>query len=379
MIRFRRLLAGLLLFLGAGAAGAQGVLLDQGEIDAALLHGPWPPPRTGDPSNRVSGIPEAIELGRILFSSPALSSGGRLSCASCHDPDNGFTDGLETARSHVGRLDRNTQGLFNLAGMRWFGWDGRSDSLWAQSLLPIIRSDEMALDVGQIADALQDGPLRERYEGLFGPADSQAPDRNLANVGKALAAYIETITTGKTPFDRFRDALEAGDLEAAAAYPEDAQRGFRIFAGKGKCTFCHVGPLFSNSEFHDAGVPYFVEPTRVDTGRHGGIEALLGSRFTLRGAFSDDPAKTGAWKVERLVRSHDDFGTFRTPSLRELTRTAPYMHNGSLATLRDVVNHYSTIDLERMHTDGEAILEPLDLSERETADLVAFLESLSTR
>lgn len=362
--------------LAVSSALTQTVLLDETEIEAALSHGPWPPAQQTDPSNRVSGNLNAIALGEELFSNPALSASGRISCASCHQPSKAFTDGLARAMAHT-QLDRNTQSLLNVAQHRWFSWDGRSDNLWAQSLLPISRTDEMALDVRKLEIILATADYAAEYAGLFGKPERFSEEENLANVGKALAAYIETLQTGRTPFDRFRDALAAGDYSTASNYPENAQRGFQIFAGKGNCAFCHTGSLFSNGEFHDAGVPYFIEATRVDGGRFVGIEALLESPFTLDGAHTDDPEKTGAWKINRLRRSHNEFGTFRVPSLREVENTAPYMHNGSLPTLEAVVDHYSNIDLERLHADGELILEPLKLDDQETADLVAFLNSLT--
>ena len=377
MKRLAGLLCGVVLVFSSPQAGqAQNLILSQSEISAALSHGPWPLPDQLDPSNRVSGNTAAIGLGNKLFFSTKLSADGTLSCASCHRPGAGFTDGVARAMGHT-RGDRNTQALYNLKYQRWFGWDGRNDNLWAQSLRPIVRADEMALQATDLSEVLSGNEFAAAYSALFGSPQQLSEEQNLVNVGKLLAAYVETLTTGKTPFDRFRDALAAGNEAAAAAYPEAAQRGFRIFAGKGKCNFCHTGALFSNGEFHDAGVPYFVAADKVDSGRHGGIKSLMKNPYTLAGPYSDDPKKTGAWKTRQLIRSHNDFGTFRVPSLRNVGRTAPYMHNGSMATLEDVVHHYSDIDLERLHADGELILQPLRLTTRESTDLVSFLLSLT--
>ena len=377
MSRLAGLLCGVVLVFSSTQAGhAQNLILSQSEISEALSHGPWPLPDQLDPSNRVSGNTAAIKLGNKLFFSTKLSADGTLSCASCHRPDAGFTDGVAQAMGHT-RGDRNTLALYNLKYQRWFGWDGRNDNLWAQSLRPIVRADEMALQAADLSEMLTGEEFAAPYSALFGSSLRLSEEQNLVNVGKLLAAYIETLTTGKTPFDRFRDALAAGNEAAAATYPEAAQRGFRIFAGKGKCNFCHTGALFSNGEFHDAGVPYFVAADRVDDGRHGGIKALMQSPYTLAGPYSDDPKKTGAWKTRQLIRSHSNFGTFRVPSLRNVDLTAPYMHSGSLATLEDVVRHYSNIDLERLHADGELILQPLRLTKSESTDLVSFLLSLT--
>jgi cytochrome c peroxidase len=199
----------------------------------------------------------------------------------------------------------------------------------------------------------------------------------LADVGKALAAFQETLVTGRTPFDDFRDALARNDPEAAARYPLAAQRGLRLFIGRGNCSVCHFGPNFSNGEFADVGIPFFIGTGKVDPGRYGGIEKLKRNRFNLLGPFSDDPTRRTATSTRYVEAQHRNFGEFRVPSLRNVARTSPYMHNGRLATLRDVVKHYSEIDLDRLHADGERILKPLHLNEKEIEDLIAFLESLT--
>lgn len=351
------------------------VLLTPEEISRTLAHGPWPPTAVPDPSNRVSGNAVAIALGKAMFQDPSLSRDGSMSCVSCHDPSRAFSEARPRAMGRI-ELNRNTPSLLNLRAHRWFGWAGNSDSLWAQSILPILNADELAKDANGIKKIMTTGPHASTYADLFGPSSGHAPEDVLVNVAKALAAYQETLTTGKTSFDRFRDALEQGDLAVASDYPESTQRGLRIFLGKGNCTFCHAGPAFTNGEFHDAGIPYFLQQGGADPGRHGGLDVLLESPFTLDGNYSDDPDRMGAWAVRNVRRKHTDFGTFRVPSLRGVSRTAPYMHNGSLPDLEAVVNHYSTIDMERLHADGEAILMPLDLSHQEIDDLVSFLLSL---
>lgn len=358
------------------SVAADTLLLDDDEISAALSHGPWPIQATPDPSNRMSGNADAIALGKQLFFSKSLSADGKTSCATCHQADRDFTDGLQRA---VGtkQLDRNTPALLNLRHQRWFGWGGANDNLWAQSLLPIVHGDELAMSPEGLSKALATAPFRAGYSALFGVPTQVDHEVNLVNVGKALAAYVETLETGRSRFDDFRDALASANWAAAAAYPAAAQRGLKVFLGRGKCNVCHTGPLFSNGEFHDAGVPYFVEPGRVDSGRHKGIKFLKSSPFTLAGAYTDDAEKTGAWAVRQVREQHANFGTFRVPGLRNVERTAPYMHNGSLPTLDAVAMHYSNIDLERLHADGELILEPLGLTKAERGDLVAFLKTLT--
>jgi cytochrome c peroxidase len=199
----------------------------------------------------------------------------------------------------------------------------------------------------------------------------------LVNVGKVLAAFLEGLGTGRTPFDEFRDALARGDRETAGRYPVAAQRGLRIFVGKGHCRLCHVGPAFTNDEFHDVGVPFLVQPGRVDAGRHAGIKRLKADRLNLLGAYSDDASGASATKTRHVELQHANFGQFKTPSLRNVALTAPYMHDGRYATLQQVVRHYSDLDMERVHADGERLLRPLKLSDTEIDDLVAFLETLT--
>ena len=363
------------LLLLAGLARAE-VILTPDEIEQTLAHGPWPAVQAPDPSNRVSGNQRAINLGRRLFEDPILSRDGFMSCATCHQPDQNFTEGLPRS---MGRklLDRNTPALLNLRAHRWFGWGGDSDNLWAQTMLPILHPDEMDNTADHIKATMESGPYASDYRLLFGHAATQSSETVLVNVAKTLAAYQETLMTGNTSFDRFRDALERGDTLAASSYPRSAQRGLKLFLGKGRCAFCHSGPNFTNGEFHDAGVPYFLGPGRVDAGRHAGLKTLLSSPYALDGAFSDDPHKSGAWAVRSVIPTHANFGTFRVPSLRRIAQTAPYMHDGSLADLDAVVAHYNENNTERLHADGEQLLRPLNLSSQDKEDLVTFLKSLS--
>ena len=351
--------------------------VDDAQRRAILALGPWPVARGNDPSNRVSGNANAVALGSALFVDARLSRDGTQACSSCHRPEAAFTDGRPHPRG-TGTLGRNTTTLLNLRGQRWYGWDGANDNLWAQSLRPLLDAQEMGGDVKHIADVVRgDANLRGRYVAVFGRAPPADDEVVAIDVAKALAAYQETLVTGRTSFDGFRDALARGDADALARYPAAARRGLVIFIGTGRCTTCHGGPKFSNDEFGDVGIAYFVAPGQVDAGRHEGIRRLKASRYNLLGAFNDDPARSTATGTRYVALEHRNFGEFKVPSLRNVARTAPYMHNGSVATLRDVVRHYSELDENRLHADGERILQPLGLSASEMDDLVAFLESLS--
>ncbi|TXL82126.1 hypothetical protein FHP25_00010 [Vineibacter terrae] len=367
--------AGILL---AAPAVAQAPMLGEAETRRVLAHGPWPPAPPHDPSNRVSGQPAAIALGERLFFDRRLSGDGAMACDWCHDPARDWSDGF--ARG-VGKatLDRNTPALWNVGLQRWFGWGGGHDSLWSQSLRPLLEPREMGGSAAQVAARVRgDADLACRYRQVFGQAPSSMDDTGLLiATGKALAAFQETLVSGRTPFDDFRDALARGDAAAMARYPQDALRGLRIFIGKGSCSTCHVGPLFTNGEFADIGVPFFLARGGVDSGRHEGIRQVRGSAFNLLGPYNDDPGGATRLRTRHVELQHRNFGEFKVPSLRNVARTAPYMHNGALADLRDVVRHYSELNEDRLHADGERILKPLRLDAGETDDLIAFLSTLS--
>jgi len=370
---------GVLLILAAAASAAAQAApaWTEAEARAIVAHGPWPAPWTRDPSNRVSGGAAAIELGERLFFDRRLSVNSEIACSRCHLPERNWSDGLPRAAG-LEEVDRNTPSVTNVRTQRWFGWDGAHDSLWAQSIRPILDEREMGASAAHVAKLVRsDRDLSCRYRRIFGSAPAADDEKVLVDVGKALAAFQETLASGRTAFDEFRDALSRGDPAAGARYPESAQRGLRIFIGKGSCSACHVGPAFTNGEFHDTGIPFFIRPAQVDTGRHGGIKRLLANPMNLLGPYNDDAKRSSATGTRHVALEHRNFGEFKVPSLRNLALTAPYMHNGSLATLRDVVKHYSEISPDRLHSDGEAILKPLRLTEEETQDLVAFLESLS--
>ena len=156
-----------------------------------------------------------------------------------------------------------------------------------------------------------------------------------------------------------------------------AQRGLRLFVGEGNCSVCHFGPAFTNGEFGDVGVPFFIAGGGVDSGRYGGVQRLRADRHNLLGAYSDDRSDRSASKTRHVALQQRNFGEFKVPGLRNVAKTAPYMHDGSLATLEDVVKHYSELNEDRLHTEGEKILRPLRLDPQQARDLVAFLETLS--
>jgi cytochrome c peroxidase len=365
------------LLLAAAAAGAQPLAWTAAERARIAAHGPWPPPTTRDPGNRASGQQVAIDFGARLFFDGRLSAPRTVSCAFCHQPERAWTDGRATTQA-LAPGDRNTLALFNLRLQRWYGWAGSSDSLWMASLRAIVDPREMGASVAHVArEVRRRADLACDYRRAFGQPPSDDDEQVAIDVVKALAAFQETLTTGRTPFDDFRDALVRDDRAAMARYPAAAQRGLRLFIGRGSCALCHSGPNFSNGEFHDTGVPFFVRAGEVDPGRHAGLRQVQASPYNLLGRFNDDPTRANAIATRHARLDHRNWGEWRTPSLRNVAATAPYMHNGSLATLRDVLRHYSTLPEDRLHADGERLLRALDLTDAEIDDLLAFLHSLS--
>jgi cytochrome c peroxidase len=355
-----------------GLASPPGLLtFSPSETARIATHGPWPALAAVDASNRVEGRPEAIALGRELFSQRGLSASGELSCASCHAPQTAFQDARRFARH-----GRNTPSLIDVAAQRWYGWDGAKDSLWAASLFPLTAPDEMASTPVISLTLLQQQPaLGARYEAVFGAP--RADEALLVNLAKALAAYQATLVSPRTSFDDFRDALVAGDSAAAARYPVAAQRGLKLFVGEARCFLCHSGPRFSNGEFADIGRPFFT-PQGVDPGRWDGVRQVLASPYNRLGAWSDSGQEgDGAQATRHVFREPRHYGEFKVPSLRGLLATAPYFHDGSAATLPEVLQHYAAIDPSRLHADGANVLMALALTPEQIADLLAFLSTLS--
>lgn len=335
--------------------------------------GPWPTEVPRDPGNEFSGQAWAERLGQRLFESTALSGDGTRSCASCHDASRAFSDGLPVSLG-AGVHVRNTQGLLDVGLQRWFGWDGGTDSLWAATLRPILSPIELDGTIPVIAARLRAmsdvTDILRRNAHL--PSDDEAL---LVSVSKVIAAYLRTLRSDATDFDRFRDAVVNGD--EAPPYAASARRGFAVFIGEGNCVICHYGPNFSNREFHDTGRPFFTGVGAVDPGRYSGIQRVRSDRYNVLGAFAREVTDEEKRKTQSVTLAQANFGQWRTPSLRNLVDTAPYMHDGSLATLRDVVDAYADVDPERLHSDGESLIRPLNLDEQAREDLVAFLRSLS--
>jgi len=364
------------LMFSATAAGEE-ISFSATQKSLIASFAPWPDTVPADAGNEYSGSAWAQKLGAQLFNDPVLSSSQQISCATCHQSQHGLADGDPVAilgsQAHV----RNTQGLHNVGMQRWFGWDGGADSLWAASLRPILSDIEMASSIEPLAKRLRGTSyLIDTLENNNIDTRGWDDETLMVSVAKFLGAYMRTLVSGETPFDEFVSALLRGDT-TQSNYSASAQRGMKLFFGEGNCFVCHFGPNFSNGEFHDIGRPFFTGVGQVDPGRFSGIQRLKSDRYSLVGPFNGTNKESDKLKTRTVKSGQVNFGQWRTPSLRNLKQTAPYMHDGSLETLRDVIDYYADIDVDRLHSKGESILKPFNWTDVQREDLVEFLESLS--
>jgi cytochrome c peroxidase len=351
----------------------------ESEIRTILSFGPWGSFAPPDPTNRVSGNAEAIELGTRLFFDRRLSGSGSVSCSSCHVPERNWTDNRRRGFG-MAEVDRNTPPIINLHAQRWYGWGGSADSLWSQSLRPIVDQRELAASPRHVAELVRsDEQLACRYRKAFGAPPSPNDDEAVfVGVGKALAAFQETLVSGMTPFDWFRIALAKGQQPSSMIYSDVAQRGLKLFIGKGGCASCHSGPNFTNGEFFATGLSKFAPLGKADPGRHAGAQQLLDSRFNLLGAYNDDRTGASAARTRQVSREKAGVGEFKVPSLRNLILTAPYGRDGQIDSLAEVVRHYNGLDPALLHAKDGRPAQPIHLTQAEQTELVVFLESLST-
>jgi cytochrome c peroxidase len=279
--------------------------------------------------------PAKVELGKTLFFDPRLSKDNTLACASCHVPSLGFSNGQPVAKGIDARLGtRNVPSLYNVAYRTHLFWDGRAGSLEQQVLEPIQNPIEMGSDLKQLVSELSAVPgYVSAFRAAFGTGVSAD------GIAQAIAAFERTILSNNSPWDRFM----AGDDSALS---ESAQRGIRIYNERAKCVTCHHGPNFTDNQFHALGLP-------------------------KKDGLPDDPGRYA------VTLNDDDMETFRTPSLRQVADSAPYMHNGMFATLEEVLDFY--VKAEGRPAHRHPLITPLDLlSEQDKTDLLAFIRSLSS-
>jgi len=355
-----------------------------------------------DPSNRVADDPEAAALGEAIFFDRRFSANGRVSCATCHQPELAFTDGLARGEG-IGEVPRSTMTVLGTAHSSWLFWDGRKDSQWAQALGPLENAAEHGGNRGMYAHLVAEH-YRAAYESVFGPlpdlgdggrfpamagpvsdpvastnwdamlpADRDAVTAVYVNIGKAIAAFERGLMPGPSRFDRFVEALLAENRAGATALTDEEVAGLRLFIGPAGCTNCHSGPLLTNQGFHNTGVPP-VPRREPDQGRSEGIGLVQHDEFNCLGRWSD--ANSDDCVAIRFLRDDAEafVGAFKPPSLRNIAETGPYMHAGQISSLIDVLRHYRGAPAAAA---GHSELEPLALTDEQLAQLEAFLRSLT--
>ncbi|MEQ9569994.1 MAG: cytochrome c peroxidase [Longimicrobiales bacterium] len=324
-------LAALALVTGRGGlAGSRAAAQEPGDVGAP---GTARPVVVGldlhTPALAGSVDPGVVDLGARLFADPVVSRDSTLACASCHRESHRFADPRPTSTGRGGlRGHRNAPSLLNTAYRTHLFWDGRAGSLEEAVLMPLRDFTELGLAPGVLVRRLDDDPMwRAAFVEAFGGPPT------VPRVARALAEYVGSLRSGGTPLDHWL----AGD--GGRELSPEARRGWDLFRTRAGCASCHGGALLTDDDFHNTGV-----------------------------SWGEDPGR------ERTTGRSEDRGRFRTPSLRDVARTAPYMHDGSMATLEDVVDFYDRGGRPNPNLDPR--LRPLGLTDEERRDLLAFLRSL---
>lgn len=328
---------------------------------------------------------------------------------SCHSPGLGFQDDRPVGRG-VSTGNRRTMPVVASAHSPWLFWDGRKDSLWSQALGPLEDASEHGANRTRLVRLLQDH-YRLDYERVFGPlpalqgipydasplgtveekrawstmsdAQKKSVNRAFANLGKAIAAFERTLTYGESRFDRYVDAVRSGDVLAQEAMTPQEVRGLRLFIGRGQCSTCHSGPLFTDHSFHNTGVPSR-NASSPDRGRALAVARVLEDEFNCLGPYSDAP-RSSCQELAFIASDEPGMeGAFKTPSLRNVGSRLPYMHAGQFSTLEEAVLHYARSPAaavghsELAHKgEGHGERQPIRLANEDVRDLVAFLKTLS--
>ena len=373
------------------------------EQEKATLRSLWIgslPPLPVDPSNRYSDNPKAAAFGKKLFFEDHFSGNMKVSCATCHRQDYSFTDNLPQSHG-MATTPRRSMPLIGVAYNSWFFWDGRTDSLWSQALGPIENKLEHGISRTMSAYIISKYH-RQEYEELFGPIPEiteeswpqqarpatddpvalkawvfMSPEKRekvneiYVNMGKSIAAFVRTILPEPSPFDRYVEEVLAGDMnKARKALTDTEAMGLKLFIGKAKCTNCHNGPLFTNSDFHNLGIPP-KENKPADPGRAAGIIQVLGGEFNCLSKYSD--AAPNECSELRFIDTAEKkyIGAFKTPTLRNVADRPPYMDAGQFSTIMEVLKFYRD-----QATNPE--LGHGSLTDSELLQLEAFLKTLSS-
>jgi len=399
--RFKFLIpfAGLLFVLVSSSNGFSGVH-GWNPAEVRTLKSLWigslsPVPQ--DSSNAYGTDERAASLGRKFFFDKRFSGNAKISCGTCHREDYAFTDDVPLAQG-MGTTGRRSMTLIGSAYSPWLFWDGRKDSLWSQALGPLESTVEHGISRVFVASVIFQH-YRDEYERIFGqmpsveklgrlparPAlddpsaykawikysleDREAVNRVYANLGKAIATYVRTILPGVSQFDEYVAAIEGGRTgDMDSIFSELEAEGLRIFICKAKCTNCHLGPLFTNGEFHNLGIP-ISEKAPFDSGRAEGINLVLADEFNCLGPYSDAKGKKcqQLWFMDTEARKY--MGGMKTPTLRNVAERPPYMHAGQFSTIKEVLEFYRRSKNPEIGHRG--------LTDKDLLALEAFLGTLS--
>ncbi len=403
--------------VGDGTPGDEYTPLELQMITRGLGVLPDAPPTS--PTNQYADDPDAAALGQKLFFDPRVGIDNQTGCVTCHEPAAGFQDDRDqTSEGVAGFGRRHAPTLINAAygdgsygATVWQLWDGRTDSLWSQALGPAEDSIEMGSSRTRVALLIYD-KYRAEYEAVFGPMPLELRAANGAPIapqdarpsatdetanslwealspavqdgisqiyvhfGKAIAAYERKIVSTNSRFDDYYRELIKGNLDSELLDAEE-RLGLRLFVGKGECIRCHSGPNFTSLEFWNIAVRQEGRTADVvDVGRAEGVFSVQNSEFSCDSRWSDID-DVSLCEVADLTEEERFMGAFKTPGLRDISKTAPYMHTGTLETLEDVIRHYSDGGAEDGFVGAsEVAIRELDLTDEEQAALVAFLLTL---
>jgi cytochrome c peroxidase len=300
--------------------------------------------------------PEKIELGKKLFFDRRLSGDGTMNCATCHDPGRAFTDGLELSLNYpTTRNWRNSPTLINAAFQNYLFHDGRARTLEEQALFPMMSAFEMNRNLDFVEEVIRSVP---EYVDAFGKVFGGEVTRE--RMAMAIAAFERTLISVNAPIDRYLK----GDEQALS---EDAKKGLAIFRGKGRCAECHFGVLLSDDRFHALNVPE--NPEHRSDPRIAATRRFVAKVYHYEDFrnLTEDPGRY------LITKDKKDWKAFRTPTLREAAKTAPYMHNGIFPTLDDVIEFF-----DKGGGKGNTVLKPLGLNDREKKDLKIFISEALT-
>lgn len=361
-----------------------------------------------DPSNAVADNEQAAELGQKLFFDKRLSANGDVACTTCHNPEKYFADDQALSEG-TGMTDRKSPSIVGAAYSQWYFWDGRADSQWSQALGPLESTVEHGSDRTGYARVVF-ANYKTEYQTLFGELpdltdsfrfpdhagpiagtkagttwqymdtnDRDAVTRVFVNMSKAIAAYERKLNPGRSRFDVFVETLvnPEDDSSVSGTLTNDEMAGLKLFIGKANCVTCHSGPLLTDGQFHNTGVPT-AQGLKLDLGRASGLQKLANSEFSCRSKYSDAKAEQCLGsdinsEPYDTTEAQPMNGAFKTPTLRGVTLHAPFMHAGQFANIGKVLKYYN--DAPAAPT-GKTEIKALGLTDLEMQQLETFLKTL---